>query len=291
MKRILTIVTLLASCFAFADDDCNSSPLTILLTNDDGVGAVGIEEMHRALLAAGHRVRRVAPDSNFSGGGASITRTVTVEDLSTEMFPEVYAISGSPASAVIFAATAMPDFAGRFDLVISGINYGPNLGPAVTFSGTVGAVLAGMNAFSVPGIAVSTRPPDKNPKTVKNRRHFANVARFVARSVDAINCSSPSFFDAPQGLIINYPHQSPGDVRGVRLARQGKHLHNRRVAFVEDSKNGSFDIHAVPFETGLDIDLADTRLFEEGYITIVPIDGQYESRSSSAVEPILQLRP
>ena len=291
MKKMLTVLILLASHCAVADNHCGASPLNILLTNDDGVGTVGIEEMHRALLAAGHHIKRVAPNRNYSGSGASITRRdVTVEDLSTDEFPEVYAIGGSPASAVIFAASALHQSDEQFDLIVSGINDGPNLGPLVTLSGTVGAVLAGMNLVSVPGIAISTRPPGSDSEAPEYRQHFANVAHFVARTVDVIRCDDASFLDSAQALNINYPPLSPDEVSGVMLAKQGKHFGDWRLAYLEGA-DGNYDVQPVPFDSGSDVESADARLYRQGYIAIVPIDGSYESKPTYEIDQILLLDP
>jgi 5'-nucleotidase len=291
MRKIFTLLILLASPCAIADDHCGASPLNILLTNDDGVGTVGIEEMHRALLDSGHHIKRFAPNRNYSGSGASITRRdVTVEDLSTDEFPEVYAVGGSPASAVIFAASAMHQSDEQFDLIVSGINDGPNLGPLVTLSGTVGAVLVGMNILSVPGIAISTRASSNDPEAPEYRQHFANVAQFVARTVDVIRCDEPSLLNSAQALNINYPPLSPDEISGVIQAEQGKHLGEWRVAFVEGT-DGNYNLQGVPSDSGPDVESADVILFEQGYITLMPFDGNYESKPTYEIGQILLLDP
>jgi 5'/3'-nucleotidase SurE len=149
MKTLFACLSVLFCQISIADAQCEASPLSILLTNDDGVMTVGIQEMHRALKDAGHHVQRIAPNRNYSGSGASLTyRGITVEDLSTDEFPNVYAIGGSPATSLILGATAIFESGEPLDLVVSGINDGPNIGPAPTVSGTVGAVLTGLNMLS-----------------------------------------------------------------------------------------------------------------------------------------------
>lgn len=291
MGKAFAVLLLLVSGGAVAEDLCEPAPLRILLTNDDGIGSVGIVQMHRALLAAGHRVKRVAPNINYSGSAASITRAITVEDRSTDEFPEVYEVSGSPAAAVIFAATAMRYSERDYDLIVSGINYGPNIGPLITFSGTVGAVLAGMNILSVPGIAISTRSPSDDPDSPEYKKHFANVARFVVRTIDAVQCDAQSLLDSSQALVINYPPRSPKKVRGVVLAQQGDYIEGMRVAYIDEAGEGEYLLRLQPFSSPRDGGLADTRLFEDGYITIVPVDGRFESSPDFDVRQILELEP
>jgi len=198
MRFVFALLGVLVGQLSVANDQCQAPTLNILLTNDDGVRTVGIQAMHRALAEAGHNVKRIAPNKNYSGTGASITfRGVTVDDLSSREFPHVYAVGGSPATSVILGATAIfrPDEA--LDLIVSGINDGPNIGPAPTASGTVGAVLTGLNMIhpAVPGIAISTRPVVDDEQSKEYREHFANVAAFVSRIVGVIGCDDPSLLN------------------------------------------------------------------------------------------------
>ena len=222
MKALYACISVLFCQISIANDRCEAPALSILLTNDDGVMTVAIQEMHRALMDAGHNVQRIAPSRNFSGSGASLTfRGITVEDLSSDEFPDVYAVSGSPATSVILGATAIYQPDESLDLIVSGINDGPNIGPSPTVSGTVGAVLTGLNMLhpSVPGIAISTRSVNEDDRSPENQKHYANVARFVARIVGMIGCDNPSLLCSKQALHINYPPLAPGNIKGVRLAK------------------------------------------------------------------------
>lgn len=128
----------------------------VLLTNDDGIESDGLWAAVKALLPLG-QVLVVAPDRQWSGGGRSMPPHVTghVQDASREVCGQwvtAYAVDASPALAVQHGVLELaPE---RPDLVVSGINYGLNIGTDVTVSGTVGAALEG-GAFGIPSLAVS----------------------------------------------------------------------------------------------------------------------------------------
>ena len=128
----------------------------ILVTNDDGVLAPGILPLAQAMTEHGD-VTVVAPDSEYSGAGAAIgaiwENVPHVTRHRLEGVPEAWAVNGPPALAVMYARLGA--FGGEpFDLVVSGINPGANVGRSVYHSGTVGACLSGRNG-GWSGIAVS----------------------------------------------------------------------------------------------------------------------------------------
>ena len=123
--------------------------MNILLSNDDGYNAAGLRCLAHALRPLG-RVTIVAPDRNRSGASNSLTldaplRVTTVED-------DVYAINGTPTDCVHLAVTGLLD--DEPDMVVSGINHGPNLGDDVLYSGTVAAAMEG-RFLGLPAVAIS----------------------------------------------------------------------------------------------------------------------------------------
>jgi 5'-nucleotidase len=127
----------------------------ILVTNDDGIHAPGLLHLAQAMTEHGDVVV-VAPDSEFSGAGAAIGAIwelqphVTRHEL--DGIAEAWAVNGPPALAVMYARLGA--FGSQFDLVVSGINPGANVGRSVYHSGTVGACLSGRNG-GWSGVAVS----------------------------------------------------------------------------------------------------------------------------------------
>lgn len=137
--------------------------LRVLVTNDDGVAAEGIDALVEALRSQpGVEVTVVAPAENKSGSGSDTTPgALVVTDTTTTSGYPAKAVDGFPADTIVWAFDqgGVPE---RPDLVISGINAGQNIGPAVPISGTVGAAKAAV-ARGVPALAVSqglADPPD-----------------------------------------------------------------------------------------------------------------------------------
>lgn len=129
--------------------------MRILVTNDDGIDSVGLHVLARAMAVHGDVVL-VAPDREFSGAGAAVgalhllqpeVRRVHVDGVA-----EAWTLNGPPALCVLFARLGL--FGAPFDLVVSGINPGANVGRSVYHSGTIGAVLTG-RLGGISGVAVS----------------------------------------------------------------------------------------------------------------------------------------
>lgn len=125
----------------------------ILVTNDDGILAIGIRTLAKALQKLG-TVTVVAPDRERSATGHAITvhQPLRVRQIADYPANEAYAVDGTPADCVKLALEALP--IQRPDLVISGINRGPNLGTDVLYSGTVSAAIEAA-ILGLPAIAVS----------------------------------------------------------------------------------------------------------------------------------------
>jgi 5'-nucleotidase len=128
----------------------------VLLTNDDGIEAAGLQAMRRALLdVPGIDLAVIAPDGNRSAMARSITtrRPLWVEEVRFKDGTIGYATDGTPVDCVRLARLGLVE---GFDaeLVVSGINHGSNLGDDITYSGTVAAALEAI-VLGLPGIAVS----------------------------------------------------------------------------------------------------------------------------------------
>ncbi len=246
-----------------------SGSLDILLTNDDGWDAVGIQTLKEALEAAGHNVTLVAPDSNLSGSSTSVTFdliTVTQHD-SNE-----YHADATPATCVFLGLTAILEEPP--DLVVSGTNWGSNAGLFTPMSGTVGAATAAILS-GVPSMAVSTAVADGMDPEI----HFQNVAEFAVRLIGHLQ-SKPGSLAAADGLLpagvglkVGYPPLAPEDVKGVKLSVQGKGA-PATLVYIEIAP-GLFIPHGDPPPEVEEVKDADITGLQDGFITIVPIDGDY----------------
>lgn len=184
--------------------------MRILLSNDDGVHAAGL----RALAAAfaGDEVWVVAPDREQSATSHSISlhRPLRIHEVAERW----WSVDGTPTDAVYCALHHV--LKGRpVDLVVSGINHGPNLANDVHYSGTVAAAMEGA-LLGVTSIAVSLASPPPHD--------FGEAARFAAALARTIAAAPP----APGTLLLNV-NVPPGPVRGFRVAPLGKRTYGNAV--------------------------------------------------------------
>jgi len=193
--------------------------MRVLLTNDDGIEAAGLQRMRRALLAVPEvDLLVIAPDSNRSAIGRGITfqRPVHVAPFAFAEGAAGWATDGTPVDCVRLADLGLAG-AERPDLVISGINHGANMGDDITYSGTVAAALEGV-VLGIPAIAVSQewlrerRPHD-------DADPFGQAARFVARLV-AVLADVP--LAAGTMLNVNVP---AGPATGVDVTSIGRRVY------------------------------------------------------------------
>jgi len=143
----------------------------ILLTNDDGVHAPGLAAMRRALVDREHDVIVVAPDREQSATSHSITldRPLRILDIGED----IHAVDGTPTDCVLVGCHGV--LHGYPDLVVSGINHGPNMGEDVSYSGTVAAAFEA-HILGVASVAVSLKD--------RQQGDFEGGARYVAGLVD-----------------------------------------------------------------------------------------------------------
>lgn len=181
----------------------------ILLANDDGIHAPGMELLEKVVREVATDVWVVAPESEQSASGHSLTlrRPLRIRQLSERRF----AVDGTPTDSVLLGVMeVMKD--GPPDLVISGINRGGNMGEDVTYSGTVAAAMEA-TLLGIPAVALSQNVvPGGNAKWETAARHTPEVLERLAR------CSWPdSVF-----INVNFPDFAPEEVTGIRITTQGR---------------------------------------------------------------------
>jgi 5'-nucleotidase len=201
----------------------------VLLTNDDGIGAQGLQTLRRALLEVpGVELATIAPNSNRSATARSITtrEPLWVDEIEFEDGTVGYATDGTPVDCVRFAALGLIGF--QPELIVSGINHGSNLGDDITYSGTVAAALEGI-ILGVPGIAVSQQSANREMDFRLGRDFdFTAAAAFTARLVDEIDDVG-----IPEGTLLNV-NCPAGDIGGVRACRLGKRIYRDQMHLTEE---------------------------------------------------------
>lgn len=283
LKLLVILFAVLLAAPTWAKS-CADTTLDILLTNDDGFDRPGIQALHTALKSAGHRVTLAAPARNSSGSSTSLTlRSVTVNNTA----PNIYAVDGSPATAVLLALSALYPQQ-QPDLVVSGINAGANLGPATPVSGTVGATVAALliAPSPVPGIAVSTDAVSNAETSPKNLKHLSNVAQFTTQLIARLqrhSCDNSALLPAGIALNVNYPPLPREKIKGVRLEHQGKAPLFKVVYEATKTIPGEYSPRLLPAASrrgDKTISNGDTQAFDNGYVTVVPIDADYTAAQS-----------
>jgi 5'-nucleotidase len=201
----------------------------VLLTNDDGITATGLNAMRRALRdVPGVELAVIAPDSNRSATARSITtrKPLWVEEVEFGDGTTGFATDGTPVDCVRFAALGLVEF--EPELIVSGINHGANLGDDITYSGTVAAALEGV-VLGIPAIAVSQQSRKRELDFRLGREFdFDEAARFVARLVEEIDR-----LPLPEGTLLNV-NCPAGDARGARACRLGKRIYRDRLELQEE---------------------------------------------------------
>jgi 5'-nucleotidase len=239
----------------------------VLLTNDDGIEAEGLQALRRALLGVpGVELAVIAPDDNRSAIGRGITtrRPLWVEEVPFADGTVGYATDGTPVDCVRFAALGLVE-GFQADLIVSGINHGANLGDDITYSGTVAAALEGV-VLGLPAVAVSQQSTAREMDFRLGRQFdFETAAAFTARIVEEIED-----VPLPSGTLLNINVPS-GDVSGVEVARLGKRIYRDQLE-LQDERSGrrQYRIYgdAPGYEHEVGTDLA---AVAEGRIAVTPI--------------------
>jgi 5'-nucleotidase len=208
--------------------------LRVLLTNDDGIHAEGLQTLRRALVGLEDIVLAViAPDANMSATARSITtrRPLWITQVPFDDGTVGYSCDGTPVDCVRLAQLGLVD-GFEPDIVVAGINHGSNLGDDITYSGTVAAALEGI-VLGVPGIAVSQQSLAREMDFRLGREFdFETAAAFTARVVDRLDD-----VPLPEGTLLNI-NVPAGDADGVEVTRLGKRIYRDALEQVDSDEEG-----------------------------------------------------
>ena len=229
----------------------------ILLTNDDGYNAPGIQTLYRTLRTqTKHDISIVAPEGQRSATGHSITLFhplfLTEHQLDGDL--KGYAISGTPSDCVKLAVQGR--LVPKPDLIISGINFGPNLGTDTFYSGTVSAAMEGV-LLGIPALAVSLASYEFTD--------FEPAASYLAKQLDFI------MQHKHEGLMnINIPGKPEAEWRGVKVTRLGKAIYENVFEQRVDPHGRTYFWQCGNLTCDLEID-TDLRAIQEDFISITPM--------------------
>lgn len=264
--------------------------LHVLLTNDDGFDAPGVEVMRDALVSAGHRVTIVAPLDDRSGAGTAITTSGTLD-----YYPQsdgVWAVDGTPSDAVSLALVHVLR-SDPPDLVVAGLNFGHNVGAGVTVSGTVGAAVAaartGIPALAV-SVAVDARQADGPRPFSGTLDAFEPAADLVVEIVRQLAETGGSGLLPPRVVLnLNYPAVGSDPPEGVRFATVSA-LRGFRQVFTVAGSSGPARVELAAANADRAEEGSDLALLTAGYVTISVLDGDWdagEERWTSLLERLI----
>ncbi len=241
--------------------------MRVLLTNDDGIDAPGLRALAQHLSAAGHQTIVLAPAEDCSASGAalgplrldrpSLMRQTTLAGLESI---RAYSLPSPPALCVLAAFLGGPDFCP--DVVVSGINAGPNTGRVILHSGTVGAALVATH-FGARALAVSHG-------ALTGPRNWFGAAKLAAAIV-------PWLYTAPPKTVINLnvPQTSNGAlprIRPARLADFGREMSMQ----ISPERGGLHELHWRQSAISHPAD-TDAALLSGGFATMTSLSGLGES--------------
>ena len=231
----------------------------LLLCNDDGIDAEGLQTLRSTLLEAvpGWRITTVAPDREQSATSHSLTLSDPLRI--QERGGEQYAVSGTPTDCVLVAMKGLlkddPP-----QVVLSGINHGPNMGEDVHYSGTVAAAFEGL-ILGLPAIALSLASKARP-------RQFSGAIRFLR---DVL----PGWIESLAGrailLNVNLPALPADEVRGIRVCALGSRQYDDLIIEKTDPRGRKYywiGGDACTYEPRPDSDFV---LSAEGWITVTPL--------------------
>jgi 5'-nucleotidase len=231
--------------------------LKILITNDDGINARGLEILAEVCRRVA-QVDVVAPDREQSGSSHSLTlhrplRPVLRPDGS-------FQVDGTPTDCVLLAlGELLPD---KPDFVFSGVNHGPNMGEDVLYSGTVAAAMEGLT-LGIPGVAISLA--GFNLDVMESHREW--LEQLVTRIVQIEN------FPKETLLNVNLPPISGDEVRGIRTTTLGKRVYSESLVETQDPWGRTvYWIGGGQISwSGRGREDCDFRAIQDGYVSVTPL--------------------
>jgi 5'-nucleotidase len=230
----------------------------ILVTNDDGIHAPGLDALIEIATQLSSDVWVVAPEVNQSGAAhsLSLSRPLRLREVSERKF----ALEGTPTDCVLFGVKHLLK-AHKPDLVMSGVNRGTNMADDVTYSGTIAGAMEGC-LLGLPSIAYSQAYTHGHPvKWATGTHHGAAVTRQAL----AMDWPRNAFVN------INFPDVVSDSVKGVKVTRQGTRAFGGYIIEREDPRGGTYYwIAYSPGEHDLD-DESDIVAVRSGFISVTPL--------------------
>jgi 5'-nucleotidase len=230
----------------------------ILVTNDDGIHAPGLEALIEIANQLSDDVWVVAPEFNQSGAGHSLSITRAIR--AREVGERRVAIEGTPTDCVLFAVKHLLKDR-KPQVVLSGVNRGTNMADDVTYSGTIAGAMEGC-LLSLPSIAFSQAFSNDRPVKWATATAFgADVARRVLSA------------DLPRNVFINvnFPDVVAASVKGIRVTRQGVRAFGSSIVERIDPRGNPYYWNAYSAGEHEDDPEGDVTAIRAGYVSVTPL--------------------
>ena len=233
--------------------------MRLLLTNDDGILAQGLECLRAAAESLG-QVTVVAPDREQSATSHSLTLHHPLRPV--RRGERRWQVDGTPTDCVMLAIEAlMPE---RPDFVLSGINHGQNMGEDVLYSGTVAAAMEGL-ALGVPSVAISFAGGDLRADVSQLQEQVKVLTPLLKHLTSLPDFPRDTLFN------VNLPPVPASDVKGVKLTRLGRRVYSESVAPMKDPWGRQIYWIGGGEITWTGEPDSDFRAIEDGYVSVTPL--------------------
>ncbi len=227
----------------------------ILCTNDDGIYASGLEVLARVAGELGS-VTLVAPDRQQSASSHSLTlhRPLRL----TETAPDSYVVNGTPTDCVLLAVSQLYEEAP--DLVLSGVNHGPNMGEDVLYSGTVAAAMEA-TILGIPAVAISYAGDDEG-----RVEGYEAILRSLLRDLLEHRDFPPETF-----FNVNLPDRPAAEVEGVRVTSLGRRIYLDSLTRSRDPRGREYFWIGGGESRWRGREDSDFRAVQAGYVSLTPL--------------------
>ncbi|MDD5687805.1 MAG: 5'/3'-nucleotidase SurE [Elusimicrobia bacterium] len=226
--------------------------MRILVSNDDGYYGFGLKPLITAMKKLGE-VFVIVPDTQMSASSHSITINKPLRLIPKGK--DIYTLTGTPADCVRFGIIGILKH--QIDMVVSGINDGPNLGDDCIYSGTVAAAREGA-MLGLPSFAVSLVPDGKN--------NFKIAAGFAEKII-----KKALKYKIPKDTFLNINVPDSKDIKGIKLTKMGKRIYNEEVEKKTNSKGHNYYWLTGKCVTGYSVEGTDIFAIDRNYVSVTPL--------------------
>ncbi|WP_017212737.1 5'/3'-nucleotidase SurE [Clostridium beijerinckii] len=234
--------------------------MNILITNDDGINAPGIIALAKE-ISKEHKVIIVAPKDQKSASSHSISIHSPIkikEEFIEGLDCKAYSVSGTPADCTQVGLSFLKE---NIELVISGINKGPNVGTDILYSGTVSAAIEG-TIYGIPSIAVSM--------DVEYGKDNEDYSKAVKWAIKVLNIAKGEYLKSDVVLNLNIPNFNERDIKGIKVCKIGRSTYKTEYILLESNEEG--DLYTTKgTRNAIKEEESDLYYLSQGYVTLTPL--------------------